>query len=570
MIADIIGQAGGFSFSPQTSLIALFIPLLLIVPGLVAVRLGLWTARRENPFTQLETLVMSALVSLCSLLLMYVGFSVWLWEPVVLDNLQGQSLPWYITGYLIHIVAAAVLGMTIGSFAYNYLLDNEARSRYNPWQYVFRQLIDSATIEVRTASGIWIRGHLTKAEESTGTRDLLLTSATVLHDTLEGDRKKAPNENIGISEEGEVPIDSESTDAENIHHQPDPVEKGKKGGIDNWKHIDNSLDEEFKTNDKVRDALDNDSAGYIQLDGTAIEAVRVPDGPSVNTNEIYEELSDSDRVHKRTALLGREFGYFIIEDRLRNLIVRLNRAASRWIITGLLWATMLAVTLGSAGVIEVGSMLGSHQAILSWLGLLTGVSIVELLRYYLDTPIEWRGIPISVGVLTPFIVGVALVEWWVVRDWPSVFNIISATVGLLGGITIGTVVHHLRNQYTATAALAVTAIIAVQMAFVSAYAFGAGMTPTFGRPFVVVGFASTFGLFCERIRIGKAGAYEDWATVLADTVATCLGISAAGLGIWSVGVAMSTGQAGYLTSIILGFIAVLAGAAAIHGVDERA
>jgi hypothetical protein len=380
MMVGLLGQAGGFSFSPGTSLIALFIPLLLVVPGLVAIRLGLWTARRENPFTQLETLVVSALVSLASLFLIYVGFSIWLWQPAVSDNLQGQSLPWYVIGYCIHMLVAAAIGMALGSFAYNYLLDNEARSRYDPWQYVFRQLTDSATIEVRTTSGLWIQGHLTKAEESMGTRDLLLTSADVLNHTPESGHQEVANEDIEVLDADAASTDSESTGSGDLRDQSVPSESTDNKGIEDWEDIDNSLDREFKADEEVKAALDDDSAGYIQLDGSAIEAVRVPDGPAVNTDEVYEELSDADRVHKRATLLGDEFGYFIIENRLRTYFAGLNRAASRWAITGLLWVAMLVVTFSSVGIFEIDGVLGRHRAVLSWIGFLTGISTDELLR----------------------------------------------------------------------------------------------------------------------------------------------------------------------------------------------
>ena len=569
MMAGSLGQAAGFSFSAGNSLIALFIPLLLIVPGLVAVRLGLWTARRENPFTQLEMLVLSALVSLASLFFIYVGFSIWLWQPAVSDNLQGQSLPWYVIGYCIHLLVAAATGMALSSFAYNYLLDNEARSRYDPWQYVFRQLTDPATIEVRTSSGLWIQGHLAKAEESTGTRDLLLTSANVLSHTRESNSQEIVNENITVPEEDRASTDSESTGAGDLHDQSVPSESDNSKGIESWENIDNSLDEEFKTNEEVQAALDDDSAGYIQLDGSSIEAVRVPDSPAVNTNEVYEELSDDDRVHKRAAQLGDEFGYFIIENRLRNFSRGLNRAAPRWAITVLLWVSMLVVTLSSVGIIEIDAMLGRHQAVLAWIGLITGISTVELLRYYWDSPIRWRNIPVGVGTLTPFIASIALVEWWVVGGWEIGFDIASIVAGLLGGITVGTVLHHLRDEYTATAAFAVTVMTSILLAFMSISSFGVDINSILGQSFFLLGAASALGLFCERIRVGKAGAYEDWATVLADTVALFLGIGAAGLGIWSIGIATTSGQSAYPTAVMIGFIAVLAGGAALHGVGKE-
>lgn len=568
MIAGVVGQAGGFSFSPGTSLIALFIPLLLIVPGLVAVRTGLWTARRENPFTQLETLVVSALVSLASLLLIYIGFSVWLWKPAVLDNLQGQSLPWYIAGYCIHIVVTAAIGIAVGSFAYNYLLDNEARSRYDPWQYVFRQLTNSATIEVRTASGLWIRGHLTKAEASTGTRDLLLTSATVLGHTPEDTQQERPGDTAQFDEEA-ASTGSALTKVNDRDDQSAQAEDADSEGID-WENIDNSLDEEFKTDEEVKNALKNDSAGYLQLDGSAIEAVQVPDGPAVNTDEVYEELSDADRVHKRAALLGEEFGYFIIEDLLRNSLAGLNRGASRWAVTGFLWIAILAVTFGSVGILESDSLPGMHRAALAWIGLLTGISMTELLRYHRGTPMQWRNLPVNIGALTLFIASAAVVEWWVVGEWAVVVDIAIIVIGLLGGVTVGTVLHHLRDEYTATVALAVTAVTTILLASVSVHAFSVSITPVFGQTLVLVGVASLFGLFCERIRVGQAGAYEDWATVLADIISTALGVVAAGLGIWSMAVATSTGQTGYLTAVVLGFLAILAGGVALHGADETA
>ncbi|WP_152419798.1 DUF6338 family protein [Natrialba hulunbeirensis] len=565
-MGTLVGQTGGVSFSPADGIITLFIPLLLVVPGLVAVRLGLWTARRENPFTQLETLVVSALVSLASLFFIYVGLSIWHWHPTVLSDIQSQSLPWFVIGYCVHVFVAACTGMALGSFAYNYLLDNEARSRYDPWQYVFRQLTDSATIDVRTTSGLWVRGHLTKAEESTETRDLLLTSVNFLDKTPERDPHEAANQSTETLDRNSMTTDSKSSEIQDHDERPILAERTDDTNTGSWETIEQNLDEYFEANDEIQAALDDNSAGYMQLDGAAIEAIRVPDSTDVNTNEVYEELSNTDRVHKRAALLGDEFGYFSIEACLRSYCAGLNRAILRWIITLLLWITMLIVTIGSVGVIEISGEVSVHRAGLTWIALCTGISTVELIQHYSDSPMQWAEIPRRIGALTPFIASVLVIEWWVVGNWEILLDALAVLAGLLGGVTVGTVLHHLRDEYTATAALAVGIISTSLLALVTLYAFRVVVKPAVGQTLLLVAGAGTLGLFCERIRVGKAGAYEDWATVLADTVAMALAIGAAGLVFWSVGIASSPGTPGFFAAVILASIGFLAGGAALHGV----
>jgi|AntDeeMinimDraft_4_1070355.scaffolds.fasta_scaffold01790_4 hypothetical protein len=568
MTAALVAQTGGFSFSPGTSIIALFIPLLLVVPGLVAVRLGLWTARRENPFTQLESLVVSALVSLASLFVLYAGLSVWYWRPIIVGDIQGQSLPWFVIGYGIHIAIAACTGMALGSFAYNYVLDNEARSRYDPWQYVFRQLTESATIEVRTTSGLWVRGHLTKAEASTGTRDLLLTSVDVLNHTVE----RTPADPVerdaeGPGEEVSTP-DSGLAGSGGETESPQADTQTKDSGGAFWENIDEG--KYFETNEEVIEALERDSAGYVQIDGSAVEAVRVPNGPDVNTEEVYEELSDTDRVHKRAALLGDEFGYFKIEGRLRNYCAHLNHATSRWALLFLFWMVTLVVTVGSIGGAGIGGSVGVQRAVLAWSALLTGMSCVELLRYYPESQIRGAKISHAATAIISFATGVLAIKWWIVRDLGVVFDVAAVFAGLCSGVLVSTVLIHLREEYTTTAALAVSIAATSLLALISFASFRVVLEPVIGQALLLVTVASSLGLFCERIRVGEAGEYEDWATVLADSIAMGLAIGAAGLILWSSGLISYAGFSGVGIAAVLCIISVLAGGAAFHGVSEAA
>lgn len=496
-------QNAGISLTPSKTLAALFIPLLLIIPGVAGLQVSLWTTRRRNSFSQLERLVLSALISLGSLFVLYAGGSVFLWELIDFNSISNFSLFQVVCGYILHFATAAVVGVLAGTFVYNYYLGNSPGSMYDSWGYLFNRRDEGDKVLVRTSSGLWLEGHVHQVREDGESRDLLLSGVDV-HSSLEDQpatQQLEPNRSSNSTSDEDIEI-----------NEDDPFDK-----------IDEEMDEEFKRDYGLMDSNATEQLQFLHLEESEIEAV----GQEKSVTEGFdEEVSAKDRLQRRTGSIASTFGYKAME---RWLVTQFNRANSErgrvlssiTLILGL-WATLTFPAM-------IGELTGVPPTFITALVSISTFTLgyTEFLRYDLSfamprlNSVIWTlllGVVLAVGSLV-------LIFIW--PQSPTRLLIGGLVAGSLASVPVSLVISQIRYRYTETVSLTVTVVILACIGIAVPIAGGYVLPRAYGQSLILFGVSGGVALFVERIRVGQPGPFEEWPRVLADILAIALAASGA-------------------------------------------
>lgn len=160
--------------TPQIGLLGI---ILFLLPGLMGIRAYFRASKKADPLSRTETVAWSFLLSLSSMLLLYVIYSVKYPGFPTVANLQREihTLPSAIGHYL------GVLTLSVATgWAYGKDIDNnedEVRSRRDLWEYYLEEIIgetDDYIVRVVTSQGERVIGRLTKYGSSSQDRDVVL------------------------------------------------------------------------------------------------------------------------------------------------------------------------------------------------------------------------------------------------------------------------------------------------------------------------------------------------------------------------------------------------------------
>lgn len=506
-------QSAGISLTPSKPLAALFIPLLLIIPGVVGLQISLWTTRRRNSFSQLERLVLSALISLGSLFVLYAGGSVFIWELVDFNSVSSSSLFKVVCGYVLHFATAAVVGALAGSFVYNYYLGNSPGSMYDSWGYLFNRRDEGDRVQVRTTSGLWLVGHVHQVREDGESRDLLLSGVDV-HPSIEDQPVTQQSE----SDQSSNPTNDGGIDINDDHT------------FDDFDKIDEEMDKEFKRDYGLEDSNATEKLQFLHLDESKIEAV----GQKNSVTEGFdEEVSAKDRLQRRTGSIATVFGYEAIE---RWLVTQFNRANSERgrllsslpLILGL-WATLMFPA-------RIGELTGIPPTFVTALVSISAFTLgyTEILQYDFGLIVHRLGTVIRTLLLGVVMAVGSMVVIFIWPQSPTRLLVGGLVAGSLASLPVSLVISQIRYRYIETVSLMVTVVILACIGISVPIVSGHVLPQAYGQSLILLGVSGGIALFVERIRVGQPGPFEEWPRVLADILAIVLAASGAVLIIYTV------------------------------------
>lgn len=505
-------QGTGLSLTPSKTFLALFIPLLLVIPGVVGLQISLWTTRRTDTFSQLEKLVLSALISLTSLFILYVGWSVILWDLIGYEYISDFSLFQVVCGYVLHFATAGLVGLLAGSFTYNYYLGNTPGRMYDSWEYLFEQRHEEDDVKIRTVSGLWLKGHVNQVEDDGTIRDLLLDNVEVL----------VPPEK-SVSEEKGAELSSIRPD----HEETEKPEINEEDSID---ELDSKIDAEFEDDYNLGDSTSTEQLQFLHLEGSEIEAI----GQEGDITEGFdEELDGKDRLQRRTGSIASVFGYSSIENWLGTQFNRANSGSGRFLTSLFLMLGLWTMLVYPA---PIGEFVGIPPTFLISFITITILTIgsTELLRYDLafskPTVVKLLQI-LSIGALLTISSG-AIVYYF--AQYSTHLLIGSVIAGSIASIPISLVITRVRHRYTETVSLTVTAVMIACIGLVVPTISGYYLPRAYGQTLIALGVGAGVVLFIERIRIGQAELFQDWPRVLADILAIGVAVSGAVLTIRAI------------------------------------
>jgi len=170
--------------------------VLLLLPGLIGEKVALLVDDRADQFNRLDTIAISFVISLTSLLLLYIishGFENRLVSyDILLSNYV--ELPRAIWIYLLMIIFSSLIGLCLGSIEFG---GDLISSRTGLWYKTVSKIEDLERneeeryqIRVMTKTGNEIWGRVTKENSFSSTRDIHLTNPRMIHEGDDRDRDR--------------------------------------------------------------------------------------------------------------------------------------------------------------------------------------------------------------------------------------------------------------------------------------------------------------------------------------------------------------------------------------------
>lgn len=172
--------------------------LLLAVPGLVGLEVYYRLAGRPNTLSRTRLVAFSTVVSLSSLLVLYLGSPLYLDRLVratgdgalaglpAVESLPVVPLPAVVLLYLLHSGVATAIGTAVGFMSDSLLNRGIERDRRDPWSYAFQHHIGGTNeVVVVLDDGRRVAGSLVEAAWDGDTRELYVRGATLVGDAGE-------------------------------------------------------------------------------------------------------------------------------------------------------------------------------------------------------------------------------------------------------------------------------------------------------------------------------------------------------------------------------------------------
>lgn len=226
--------------------------IFLIVPGLVGIKGFLLVRRETDNYGRIETVVFSLIISILSVLLLYAGYSVYLWELVDFSDVANFGLPNIILIFLLHSAICSILGTSIGignniaekrewisgiieSLPY---VDGED-ARMEVWDFVFEEIHSNSAVAVITEQGHVVSGNVVQSGDKIQERDLILSRPSLKLLTDNGDYvdEDLPNKTYAYVHNQDI---SQILLEEDLNHGDEKVAEDM--GIDQSEELDDLSD----------------------------------------------------------------------------------------------------------------------------------------------------------------------------------------------------------------------------------------------------------------------------------------------------------------------------------------
>lgn len=472
----IVAQAGlGTAF-----LRSLLLPLVFLAPGVPALRLKRWAARRSGRPPRFQLIVYGTLLSGASLVTLYFGVS-WLnWKLVTVKMVNCLSLFEGLLLFVAHLGLTCVYGILTGEAQYNYRTGNRPRDLYDSWDFAFEKVYQGGDVVLKTTRGTWIRGRVVQNGSSEEKQDLLFESAGVV----------APE-----TDESVAVIAGEDSRPELQYEKSGRLRSGKsvKEFSDMNEVVDNGED--------VQRKADN----YVYIDKSNIETVVFCGGTEMDP----ESEIGAGTPGAAQELLGALVQWTFEPPNLPQNPLR-----------GYGWV-LLPMTLASAvialGVVPAQFRLSSLETV--QFSSLVGVVAASVTTLYGQTERFRRPkcvMNVDIGAHRT-LYGFGAVA--VIGSYSSVlfFEIVPLFVGTVVGVTITTVHLGLSKRFDLSTALC-SLILASTPILVSFVWVNTAMSSQFGRPVSLLWVATAAVLAINRLCIGTPSSYDGWSDVARYTV----------------------------------------------------
>lgn len=144
--------------SVGVSLVRTFLfPILFLTPGLLALRVALWTARLGNVLSRLQKVAYSVVLSTASVFVMYLGWSLLRWELLSPDD----TVPFwtFVVAVPVHLLLTGLIGVTAGASIHNYVETGRRLDETDNWEFALSRYSDDEVV-VRTCGGKEVQGEL--------------------------------------------------------------------------------------------------------------------------------------------------------------------------------------------------------------------------------------------------------------------------------------------------------------------------------------------------------------------------------------------------------------------------
>jgi hypothetical protein len=169
----------------------LILPILLLLPGLLGLKVFLYRADRVDAYSRLDAIIYSIGISIVSFLLLYGAYGLYLWSFPTFQDVQFSSLPLLIGLYLGHVGVSSALGYVAGRVSNRRDSGGRDTTRKEIWDYAFDEIYSDSRVRVFTNAGSEIEGTVVRAGQPLQSRDLILASPYELKDEDSQDKKRA-------------------------------------------------------------------------------------------------------------------------------------------------------------------------------------------------------------------------------------------------------------------------------------------------------------------------------------------------------------------------------------------
>lgn len=162
--------------------------IFLVVPGLAGIKGFLLAKREPDNYSRIETVVFSLMISILSILLLYLSYSLLIFKFADFNDIDQFGLPNIIFIFITHLMISPIIGISLGMLVnvavkreffsrviqlIPYIDENSPRKEV--WDLVFSEIHSNSAVSVITQKGHIITGNVVQRGEKVQERDLLLS-----------------------------------------------------------------------------------------------------------------------------------------------------------------------------------------------------------------------------------------------------------------------------------------------------------------------------------------------------------------------------------------------------------
>jgi len=172
---------------PEVLSVDLLYLIILLVPGLLAVKIFLAITREVDRYSRLTAVVYSLGFAILSVLTLYIGISLLHWSFITAEELNSLTIPNLIWAYFVHTLLALSYGFVFGQARViadkrgyiDGLVDSipnleEMDAREELWDLTFSDIYSDSEIRIVTQEGDILQGEVMRSGTKAQERDLLI------------------------------------------------------------------------------------------------------------------------------------------------------------------------------------------------------------------------------------------------------------------------------------------------------------------------------------------------------------------------------------------------------------